>query len=73
VKAAFGATNYQTAIDHWTKNGLPTEGRQGSLEFDVQYYLANYTDVQVAFGTNYTAAFDHWVTTGINEGRKGAP
>jgi hypothetical protein len=72
LRNAFG-TNYTAAVDHWLNQGLPNEGRRGSLEFDVQYYLATYPDLQAAFGNNYSAAFDHWVNTGISEGRKGAP
>jgi peptidoglycan hydrolase-like protein with peptidoglycan-binding domain len=44
-----------------------------SPEFDVQFYLATYPDLQAAFGTNYRAALDHWVTQGLpNEGRRGS-
>jgi len=46
--------------------------RRGSREFDVQFYLAKYSDLQAAFGTNYTAALDHWINQGIGEGRQGA-
>jgi hypothetical protein len=49
------------------------EGRRGSSEFDVKFYLAAYPDLQAAFGTNYGAAFDHWVNQGLpNEGRRGS-
>ncbi len=45
----------------------------GSREFDVQFYLATYPDLQAAFGTNYRAALDHWVNQGLpNEGRRGS-
>jgi hypothetical protein len=53
--------------------GLPNEGRRGSRELDVQFYLRRYGDLQAAFGTNYTAAIDHWLVQGLpNEGRCGA-
>jgi len=44
-----------------------------SPEFDVQFYLSYYGDLQAAFGTNYRAALDHWVNQGLrNEGRRGS-
>jgi predicted esterase len=42
-------------------------------EFDVQFYLATYPDLQNAFGTDYQAALDHWLIHGLpKEGRRGS-
>jgi uncharacterized protein YaeQ len=72
LKAAFG-NNYAAAIDHWSNQGLPIEGRRGSREFDVQFYLGHYSDLQAAFGNNYTAAIDHWLNKGLPiEERRGS-
>jgi uncharacterized protein YaeQ len=73
LKAAFG-TNFVMAIDHWINQGLPSEGRRGSQDFDVQFYVNYYADLKAAFGANYLAAIDHWINQGLpNEGRKGTP
>jgi hypothetical protein len=73
LQAAFGATNYRAAFDHWVSQGLPNEGRRGSREFDVQFYLATYPELQAAFGTDFRAALDHWVSQGLpTEGRRGS-
>jgi hypothetical protein len=72
--AAFGATGYQAAANHFINTGLPVEGRQGSQEFDVKYYLANNSDLAAAFGsTGYIAAAKHFLSQGWpNEGRQGS-
>ena len=68
-----GGYKLAAAIDHWINKGLPDEGRRGSLEFDVRYYLGHYPDLKAAFGTNYVAAVDHWINQGLpNEGRRGS-
>src|SRR5262245_39516892 len=45
-------TGYSAALQDFIYNGLPA-GKRGSLEFDVKYYLARYSDLAAAFGTNY--------------------
>jgi len=72
--AAFGATGYQAAAQHFINTGLPKEGRQGSQEFDVRYYLANNSDLLAAFGaTGYIAAAQHFLNQGWPvEGRQGS-
>jgi hypothetical protein len=59
---------------HFVQQGLPVEGRRGSLEFAVKYYLANNPDLAAAFGaTSYQQALDHFLSQGLlNEGRKGS-
>jgi hypothetical protein len=64
---------YAAVLDHWLNTGLPVEGRRGSSEFDVSFYLQSYPDLKAAFGKNYVAALDHWIIQGVREGRKGAP
>jgi hypothetical protein len=60
------------ALQDFMTNGLPA-GKRGSLEFDVKYYLARYSDLAAAFGTNYLAAADHFLNQGLPcEGRQGS-
>jgi hypothetical protein len=56
---------------HWRDNGI-REGRRGSPEFDVQFYLARYIDVRQACGSDNLCAVKHWVTDGVDEGRQGS-
>ena len=72
VAARYG-TNFVAATDHWIREGLPKEGRRGSREFDVQFYLNNNSDLKAAFGANYSAALALWINHGISEGRKAVP
>jgi hypothetical protein len=44
---------------------LWNEGRRGSAEFDVQYYLSYYPDLQQAFGSSYRAAAYHFARSGL--------
>ena len=44
------------------------EGEEGAT-FDAKQYLANYKDLQEAFGTDEKAAIDHYRTYGVKEGR----
>ena len=41
--------------------------------FDAAQYLANYADLQAAFGTNTEAATVHFITSGYLEGRTDHP
>lgn len=41
-----------------------------SMFFDPKFYLAQYGDLQNAFGDDYVAARRHYLEYGINEGRK---
>lgn len=58
--------------DHWKRFGF-NEGRQGSPEFSVRWYLAAHPDLQRAFGNDYRRALHHWLDNGIEEGRQGSP
>ncbi|HUQ33026.1 MAG TPA: hypothetical protein VM095_12975 [Pyrinomonadaceae bacterium] len=62
---------YAAALDHWLTVGI-SEGRRGSREFDLSFYMQYYTDMPAAFGTNHAAVLDHWLTFGISEGRRGS-
>jgi hypothetical protein len=59
--------------EHWYYTGF-YEGRQGSLEFSVKYYMDTYEDVRKYYGaSNYKGALSHWLNEGIKEGRQGSP
>lgn len=58
--------------DHWKRFGF-NEGRQGSPEFSVKFYLATNPDLQRAYGNDYRRALNHWLDNGIEEGRQGSP
>lgn len=59
------------AKEHWLKYGIK-EGRNSAPNFHVKEYLANYADLQKAFGkTGYANAVKHYFNNGINEGRSG--
>jgi hypothetical protein len=65
-------TGYTAALLEFINNGLPA-GKRGSLEFDVKYYLARYSDLAAHFGTDYVAAADHFRNQGLPcEGRQGS-
>ncbi len=44
-------------------------GVKGSEEFDVKYYLNNYSDVREKFANNLKGAYEHYVENGKEEGR----
>jgi len=70
LQAAYGS-NTTGVTQHWLLHGL-NEGRQGSMTFSTQQYLAMYKDLTAAFGaTNYTAALRHYISNGLSEGRAG--
>ena len=70
VRAAYG-NDLKAAATHWISFGL-IEGRQGSSGFSPVIYLANYQDLQNAFGLrNFPAAVHHYIEFGISEGRFG--
>ncbi|QAU33103.1 jacalin-like lectin [Janthinobacterium sp. 17J80-10] len=57
---------------HWLDHGI-SEGRRGSLEFDVRYYRNRYLDVQEMCGKkDYQCALQHWLDNGIEQGRQGS-
>lgn len=59
-------------VTHWLNHGYH-EGRQGSLEFNAKWYLANYPDLQRNLG-DYDGAVWHWVEGhGPREGRQASP
>jgi len=65
-------TGYTAALQDFLNNGLPA-GKRGSLEFDVKYYLARYSDLAALYGTNYLAAADHFINQGLPcDGRQGS-
>jgi hypothetical protein len=58
---------------HWKDSGF-NEGRRGSLEFDVNYYWARYTDVQAQCRkTDFKCTLAHWLDIGLYQGRQGSP
>ena len=52
---------------HYRENGI-REGRAPD-RFDEEQYLANYSDLQAAFGSNTEAATVHYIRNGFREGR----
>jgi len=65
-------TGFVAALQDFMTSGLAA-GKRGSLEFDVKFYLARYSDLAAAFGTNYVAAADHFMNQGLPcEGRQGS-
>ena len=69
IMNAYGSGNLTGAFNHWTNQGLPVEGRRGSLEFDVKYYIANNPGVP----TGYLAAADDFINFGLGYfGRRGS-
>ncbi len=69
LQKAFG---YDTdkLIQHFISYGM-SEGRQGKLEFNVNFYKSKYADLQKAFGNNKKAYYIHYLNNGYKEGRKG--
>lgn len=68
VAAAYGATNYLGAIEHYVAHGQH-EGRRGSIFFDVAHYKARYADIA---GASNQDAMKHFTEFGMNEGRQGS-
>jgi len=64
------AEAYASAVDtlvHW-------KSRMGACGiFQPGYYLAQYGELQAAFGNNPDAARNHWAEYGIREGRRSSP
>ena len=52
---------------HYITSGV-FEGRSPDA-FDAAQYIANYGDLQAAFGTDEDAATTHYILSGFNEGR----
>ena len=48
------------------------EGRMGSAEFDVFYYMKDNADLLEEYGDDYAAYYVHYETEGREEGRAGA-
>jgi len=73
IMNAYGS-NTSGATNHWLNQGLPVEGRRGSILFDPVYYLAHNADLRAAFGSHgYLAALQHFMSTGLPvEGRRGS-
>ena len=59
---------YTGAAEHFVKFGV-AEGRQGSEEFALWCYKANYIDLQNAFGDDNYQYYWHYVVAGRSEGR----
>ncbi|MBE7324078.1 hypothetical protein IEQ44_05390 [Nocardioides sp. Y6] len=68
VAAAYGATNYLGAIEHYVAHGQH-EGRRGSIFFDVAHYKARYADIA---GASNQDAMKHFTVFGMSEGRQGS-
>lgn len=60
----------KTAVNHWLQYGIK-EGRASAPNFHVKEYVANYSDLQKAFGKNYPRLVKHYYINGINEQRSG--
>ncbi len=60
-------------VGHWRDSGF-WEGRQGSNEFLVTYYLNRYLDVQQQCpNMDKQCALQHWIDYGVVDGRQGSP
>lgn len=55
---------------HWAESGFK-EGRQGSPEFNANFYNARYLDVSCSKGDTQ-CALNHWLEYGIQQGRQGS-
>ena len=66
-QVAASPTPQDIGATHYIGSGY-AEHRAQDL-FDAAQYLANYADLQVAFGANTEAATLHYITTGYFEGR----
>ncbi len=60
--------NQAGALQHFINYGMK-EGRQGSVEFNVDAYRDRYTDLKNAFGTDNAAYYMHYINYGRKEGR----
>ena len=56
---------------HFIQRGLDEKRERDG--FDEVQYVANYPDLQAAFGTDYEAATRHFITYGCDEGRTDQP
>ncbi|TAD85837.1 MAG: hypothetical protein EAY75_10345 [Bacteroidetes bacterium] len=61
---------YVEALNHFLVYGI-NEGRKASPLFDIKKYVANYQDLQRAFGTDYKKAWIHYNQYGFREERFG--
>lgn len=77
IAAAFGATNYLGAIQHFMVWGGMREGRRTAADFDIKAYVNRYPDLKAFqaknFGSDYSWMFYHWIRFGQYEGRNPAP
>ena len=62
--------NENAGAAHYIESGR-FEGR--TVSFNPYQYLANYADLQAAFGSNTEAATLHYITAGYYEGRNDDP
>jgi hypothetical protein len=69
-KFATSERPYVEALNHFLEYGIK-EGRKASPIFDIKKYVANYSDLQKAFGTDYKKAWNHYLQYGIKEERFG--
>ncbi len=53
---------------HFLTNGMK-EGRNASVNFNLDVYKFNYEDLRNTFGDNNRAYYEHYLTNGINENR----
>ena len=58
-------------FEHFLKVGIP-EGRMGSAEFDVIFYMKDNKELYEEYGEDYASYYVHYETEGREEGRAGA-
>lgn len=79
VELAYGQRNFRGAINHYYGQGrqlgwAASDPLTESLVFQLEYYLANYSDIRAAFrgGNQDVQAMRHWYFNGIDESRRGS-
>jgi len=79
VELAYGQRNFRGAINHYYGQGrqlgwAASDPLTESPVFQLEYYLANYSDLRAAFsGRNQDVeATRHWYFNGIDESRRGS-
>lgn len=62
----------QKLLQHFLTSGMK-EGRRGSAEFNVWFYMDSYPDLMTAFGlADLTSYYEHYMSLGKAEGRNAA-
>lgn len=65
-------TDDEELFKHFIEYGMK-EGRQGSINFDVQYYRETNGDLGEIYGEDLTQYYIHYMEYGYREGRQGHP